>query len=276
MSAVTTDDFHFFAAYLKERSAITIGPGKEYLVESRLGPLARDTGYADVGALIGELRRPVPNATVRDRVVEAMTTNETSFFRDAHPFDALRNHVLPELLEARKSTRRLSVWSAAASTGQEIYTIAMVLDGTPGLQGWDVRLHGTDLSEKVLDKARSGRFSALEINRGLPAPMMVKYFERSGAEYVIDERLRKQCTFAQMNLAGTWGLLPTFDIVYCRNVLIYFDVPTRTEILTKIRARLAPGGFLFLGAAESTLGVVDGYEQVRLGNTVAYRLGGSR
>lgn len=273
MTTVSTEDFHFVADFLRRRSAISIGPGKEYLVESRLGPLARDIGYADLNALIEELRRPFPNPSVRDRVVEAMTTNETSFFRDHHPFDTLRDQLVPEAMQRNAGVRRLSIWSAASSTGQELYSIAMLLDSTfPELAGWDVRLYGTDLSTEVLDKARSGRFSPLEVNRGLPAQMLVRYFERSGADYVVDERLRRWARFDQMNLAEPWPVLPIFDIVFCRNVLIYFDIPVRQSILERIRRTLAPGGYLVLGASETTVGVVEGYTAVRHGNSVVYRV----
>jgi len=277
MTAVSTEDFTFVADFLRQRAAISIGPGKEYLVESRLGPLARDIGFNDVNALIGELRRPVPNPTVRDRVVEAMTTNETSFFRDGHPFEAMRTDLVPEVLKRNAGVRRLSVWSAASSTGQELYTIAMLLDANfPELASWTVNLYGTDLSTDVLKRARAGRFSPLEVNRGLPAPMLVRYFDRRGSEYEIDAKLRNWCRFEQMNLADAWPALPLFDIVFCRNVLIYFDVPVRQRILQKIQRSLAPGGCLILGGSETTIGVVDGYTPARIGNTVVYRVEASR
>lgn len=273
MTTVSTEDFHFVADFLRRRSAISIGPGKEYLVESRLGPLARDIGYADINALIEELRRPFPNPAVRDRVVEAMTTNETSFFRDHHPFDTLRELMVPEAMKRNAGVRRLSIWSAASSTGQELYSIAMLLDTHfPELSGWDVRLYGTDLSTEVLDKARAGRYSPLEVNRGLPAQMMVTYFERSGADYVVDEKLRRWARFDQMNLAEPWPPMPIFDIVFCRNVLIYFDIPVRQSILERVRRTLAPGGYLVLGASETTVGVVEGYAAVRHGSSVVYRV----
>lgn len=272
MTAVTAEHFDFFVGFLRERSAISIGPGKEYLVESRLNPLARDVGLRDVNELIGQLRRPAADPAVRDRVIEAMTTNETSFFRDSHPFDALRTQVMPEVLRANAATRTLRIWSAASSTGQELYTIAMLLDTHfPQLRDWTVTLHGTDLSTDVLARARAGRFSALEINRGLPATMMVKYFERDGADYVIDQRLRAQCRFEQANLAGVWPALPRFDIVFCRNVLIYFDVEIRARILSKIRANIGPDGYLFLGSTESTIGVADGFTRLRVADSVVYR-----
>jgi len=273
MTGVGTEEFAFVTDLIREHSAISIGPGKEYLVESRLSPLARSIGYPDVNALIGDLRRPAGNPRVRDRVVEAMTTNETSFFRDQHPFDALRNHILPATIKRHSTKRKLSVWSAASSTGQELYSIAMLLDSQfPTLAGWDVRLLGTDLSSDVVAKAKAGRYSPLEVNRGLPVTMMVQYFERAGADYAIDERLRRRCDFRQMNLVAPWPVLPQFDIIFCRNVLIYFEVSVRRMILERMRRVLAPGGCLMLGGSETTVGVVDGFTAVRLGGTVVYQV----
>ena len=271
---VRTEDFKFLADLIRERSAISIGPDKEYLVESRLAPVARAAGLPDLEALVGELRRPFPDPAVRERVIEAMTTNETSFFRDHHPFDALRTSVVPDVMARNASTRRLRLWSAASSTGQELYSIAMLLDSSfADLAGWSVRLHGTDLSNEVLAKARSGRYSALEVNRGLPAPMLVRYFAREGAEYVIDPAIAARCTFERINLAEPWVMSDApFDVVFCRNVLIYFEIDVRRQILDRIRRSLVPGGYLFLGSAESTVGLVDGFEAVRLGNTVVYRV----
>lgn len=273
MSRVGTEEFAFVAQLVRERSAISIGPGKEYLVESRLSPLARASGYPDVNALIGELRRPAGNPRVRDLVVEAMTTNETSFFRDQHPFDALRTHLVPAAVKRNAARRKLAIWSAASSTGQELYSIAMLLDTQfPTLAGWDVRLLGTDLSSDVVAKARAGRYSPLEVNRGLPASLMVQYFDRAGADYAIDEKLRKRCEFQQMNLVAPWPVLPQFDVVFCRNVLIYFEVEVRRMILERIRRVLAPGGFLVLGGSETTVGVAEGFVAARVGSTVVYQV----
>ncbi len=272
MTAIRTDDFSFLADFLRRRSAISIGPGKEYLVESRLAPVARDGGFSDVASLIGELRRPLLDSGVCDRVVQAMTTNETSFYRDMHPFEALRETLVPSVMKANAGVRRLSVWSAASSTGQELYTIAMTLEENfPTLAGWDIRLVGTNLSSDVVARAQAGSCSPLEVNRGLPAALLLKYFERQGRNYVIDSRLRERCRFQELNLAGTWPVLPIFDIVFCRNVLIYFDLAVKRHIPAKVRQRLVPGGFLVLGAAESALGLVDGFVQDRVNNTVVYR-----
>jgi chemotaxis protein methyltransferase CheR len=270
---VATEDFSFLADMLRSKSAISIGPDKEYLVESRLTPVARSLGLADVTTLIGELRRPFPDPELRKKVIEAMTTNETSFFRDVHPFESLRQDLIPKIIEKNSGVKRLRIWSAASSTGQELYSIAMMLDTHfPELANWDLTLMGTDLSTEVLTKARSGRFSALEVNRGLPAPMLVRYFTREGAEYVIDERLRSRLKFENMNLADPWPPMPIFDIVMCRNVLIYFELEVRRQILERIRRTLAPGGYLFLGSAETTVGLNEEFTPVRSGGTTVYRV----
>lgn len=270
--SVTAEDFTFVADLIRKDSAISISEGKEYLVESRLAPVARAAGMADVAELIAQLRRPLADPAVRARVVEAMTTNETSFFRDRHPFDALQTDVIPEIVSRKGSDHRLSIWSAASSTGQELYSIAMLLDTWfPELATWDIRLVGTDISNDVLAKARSGRFSTLEVNRGLPAPMMARYMQRDGAEYVIDERIRHRCSFEKINLAEPWPLLPSFDVVFCRNVLIYFELDVRRSILDRIRTKLPKGGYLFLGTSETTVGLADGYVATKCGNAVAYR-----
>lgn len=272
----TEGDFTFFADFLRRRSAISLAPGKEYLMEARLTPIAARAGFAGVRDLVTALRAPGVSRQLVDQVVDAMTTNETSFFRDVSSFEALRTVVVPQLLAARAGQRRLSVWSAASSTGQELYTIAMTLeDSFPQLSGWDVKLVGTDLSTEAVARARAGRFSHLEVNRGLPAHLLVKYFEREGRDYVVAPRLRERTRFDRMNLAEPWTALPRFDIVFCRNVLIYFDPPVREQILAKIRGLLNPGGFLFLGPGETSASVIHGYTQVRAAGTVVHQLQGA-
>ncbi len=276
IATLPESDFDFFSTFLRRHSAISLAPGKEYLVESRLAPVAARAGHAGVAQLITALRAPLPDRALVEQVVEAMTTNETSFYRDVASFEALRTAVLPELVERRGRERRLSVWSAASSTGQELYTIAMTMDDSfPELAGWDLTLHGTDLSGEAVARARAGRFSPLEVNRGLPAQMLVKYFERTGRDYAITPRLRDRTSFERMNLAEPWPVLPRFDVVFCRNVLIYFDPPVRERILTRIRSVLAPGGYLFLGPGETSASVLDGYTQLRVAGTVIHHLQGA-
>lgn len=258
--SISAADFSYVSDLVRRRSAIVLETGKEYLVEARLTSLARELGIPSLAELVGRLRSGADRA-LADRVTEAMTTNETSFFRDIQPFDALRQHVLPDLVERRASSRKLSIWCAAASSGQEPYTIAMVLDEFPQLAGWDIEMLATDISTEMLERARQGRYSSLEVNRGLPATMLVRHFEKHGTEYQIKPHLQKLIDYRFMNLAAPWGLMPQFDIVFIRNVLIYFDVDTKRDILGRVKRVLRPDGYLFLGAAETTVNLDDGFER---------------
>jgi chemotaxis protein methyltransferase CheR len=269
---ISTSEFNFVRELVRQRSAIVLEPGKEYLVESRLTAVARVEGFASLEQLLGELRSQPANG-LHARVVEAMTTNETSFFRDIHPFDSLRQSVLPDLIQRRAAERQLVVWSAACSTGQEPYSIAMLIrENFPALAGWSVRILATDLSTEVLARARLGRFTQLEMNRGLPARYLVKYFTKSGSDWQIQDDIRAMVQFREMNLAERWPPIPTPDIVFIRNVLIYFDVATKREILAKMRKVMRPDGFLFLGGAETTINLDDSFERVSLGKATCYRL----
>jgi chemotaxis protein methyltransferase CheR len=268
---VTTADLASIGAFVESRSAILCPADKHYLFEARLRPVMRKHGVANLGEL-ARLLRTAPPPMLAEAVIEAMTTNETSWFRDVHPFEALRTGILPELIAARKATRKLTIWSAACSTGQELYSLAMMLDMQfPELAGWDVKLHGTDISAEVLAQAEAARYSALEVNRGLPAPYLARYAERDGTAYVLAERIRARATFSKLNFVGPWPVLPRFDLVLCRNVLIYFDIDVRARIVRKIRDTLAPGGYLLLGSSETSLGDVDGFARVVFGRTTVYR-----
>lgn len=255
-----------------KRAAIVLEPSKQYLVESRLTPLARDEGFESIDALVARMRNQPFNG-LHTRVIEAMTTNETSFFRDVHPFDALRTHVLPKIIEKRTISRSLFIWCAAASTGQEPYTIAMVIrEHFPQLATWNVRILGTDLSTEVLERAREGKYRQLEVNRGLPASYLVKYFEQRGSDWQIKRELRGMVEYKQANIIEPWPAMATPDVIFVRNILIYFDIETKKKILGRMRGILAPHGALFLGGAENTLGLDDGYERVAEGRAVFYRL----
>lgn len=261
---LTDDAFDFVATLVRQRSAIQLERGKEYLVESRLAPLARTAGASDVDAYVRELRR---DSTKHDQVVEALTTNETSWFRDINPFTALNESVVPTMVGRGRSNLR--IWSAACSTGQEPYSIAMTFaEHFPALRA---QIVATDLSESVLDRARTGEYTQLEINRGLPAPMLVKYFERRGATFTIAPSVRRQVEFRRHNLLAPPPVGGPFDIVFLRNVLIYFDVDTKRDVLRRIRRAMAPDGYLFLGAAETTIGVDESWERVQFGATSVYR-----
>ncbi len=263
--------------YLRElihrRSAIVVDADKDYLLESRLAPMARKHGLATVDALVAQVRaQPNEDAPLVHAVIEAMTTNETSFFRDAHPFEALRTEMIPRLIKARASARTLRIWCAAASTGQEPYSIAMLLrEHFPELGSWSVQIVATDLNATVLDRARTGVFRQLEVNRGLPAPMLVKYFDRVGADWQIKEDLRRMVTFQELNLLERWPVFGAHDLIFLRNVLIYFDVPTKRQLLGRARQALRPDGYLLLGGAETTLNLDDAYAPVRIGSGVYYQ-----
>ena len=267
---VSPADFDFFRGWLRTRSAIVLELGKEYLVETRLEPVARAAHLADVGAVLRQLRQGGP-ASLELMVVEALTTNETSFFRDWKPFEAMRTLLVPALLERRAAEKKLVLWSAACSSGQEAYSVAMLLaDHFPQLAAWDVSIHCTDLSTEMVARTRAGRFSQLQVNRGLPAPMLVKHFRQEGNDWQASEALRARIKVAQLNLAGAWPLLPQMDLVLMRNVLIYFDVPTRKAILDRVLRVLRPGGILLLGSAETTLGLHDGYQRIEAGGTTYF------
>jgi chemotaxis protein methyltransferase CheR len=258
-------DYTYIRELVRERSAIVLEPSKAYLIESRLTPLARSEGVGTLQQLIIRLRGDRNGALVR-KVVEAMTTNETSFFRDRHPFDALRQQIIPELRASREPTKMLNVWSAACSTGQEAYSVAMVLhEHFPDLtSSWRVRILGTDLSGQVVERARRGSFSQLEVNRGLPATLGVKYFRREGLEWFVRDALKQMTEFREMNLVEPWPSLPPMDVVFLRNVLIYFDTETKKAILKRVRQVLRPDGYLFLGGAETTLNIDESFERVPL------------
>lgn len=270
MSA-TAEAIRYVREFVLERSAIVVEPGKEYLVESRLGPLAREAGLNDIDSLVSQVKGD-PTGPLARRMVEAMTTNETSFFRDLHPWEALKKVLLPELVERGRATKTVKIWCAAASTGQEPYTIAMTLrESLPDFAAWRVEIVATDLNAAVLERARRGVYSQLEVNRGLPAPMLVRYFTREGVEWVIKPELRSMVTFRELNLVGSAPMPSGNDIVFMRNVLIYFDLETKRQILSRVRDALVPRGTLFLGGAETTISLVDSFDNRRIGNTIVYR-----
>jgi chemotaxis protein methyltransferase CheR len=232
--------------------------------------MAQQRGLSGVSELVESVRNRPDPATTR-RIVEALTTNETSWFRDGDPFTALTSTVLPQLVAARRPDERLQIWSAACSSGQEAYTIAMLLSDALPNAATRVSITATDLSREMVERTRAGRFSQLEVNRGLPASMLVRHFTRAGNEWEIAPALRRMVTASECNLAASLPRLGPFDVVYLRNVLIYFDLPTKQGILNRVRQIMRPDGWLFLGAAETTLGVDDNWERVVLGRGSAYR-----
>jgi chemotaxis protein methyltransferase CheR len=273
MSGISAPDFQFVAGLVRQRSAIDLQPGKEYLVESRLAPVAREVGERDLSGLVARLRRG--DETLTASVIDALTTNETSWFRDAHPFQAFSRRLLPEVAETSTS-KQITVWSAACSSGQEAYSLAMLLlDWLPMHPGFSARIVGTDISATMVERARSGRYSQLEVNRGLPAANLVKFFEQQGREWVLKPHVRAMTRFERGNLAQPAYGVPTADIVFLRNVLIYFDIATKRTVLSHVRRVLRPGGFLVLGGAESTLSLDAAFQRMELDKAVVFQhLGG--
>jgi chemotaxis protein methyltransferase CheR len=253
-----------------ERTAIVLDEGKEYLVESRLSAIAYSHGYRDVNALCRDLE-PRRGALLAE-VVEAMTTNETSFFRDHHPFEALRTVVIPELIAKRKHVRKLRVWCAACSSGQEPYSTALLIDQEfPELASWNVTIYATDVARNMVARAASGRYRQVEINRGLSAPMLVKYFAREGLEWELAAHIRRRVVFAELNLISDWPSMETFDLVLLRNVLIYFDQPTKQAVLERVRRQVADDGYLMLGGSETMPNEVRSFERVPIARAGLFR-----
>lgn len=270
--ALSPENFKFIQGFARESAAIVLEAGKEYLVEMRLSPIAQQAGFKSLDDFLVQLRTNRTGTLFHEQVIDALTTNETSFFRDFHPFETLRNQLLPKLIEQRSAQRKLAIWSAASSTGQEAYTIAILIrEHFPLLRDWNVTVLGTDLSPTVLSQAREGSYSQLEVNRGLPAPLLLKYFTKTGTKWSVKEEIRKMVEFRQMNLCKAWPILPVFDVIFIRNVMIYFDVETKRTILRKLRACLQPQGALFLGTAETTLNIDPGWQPVSMGRATIYQ-----
>lgn len=265
-------DLSYVCDLMYKEAAIVLDDAKSYLIEARLEPLAKREGFDSGRDLVASLRT-AKNPGLVAKTVDAMTTNETSFFRDVHPFIALRKHILPEIIERKAEQKKLNIWCAAASSGQEPYTIAMVLkEHFPELAGWSVSILATDISEEMLARCRKGVFSKLEVNRGLPAPLLIKYFKQEAAEWHMKEEVRSMIDFRFLNLIAPWSFMPTSDIVFIRNVLIYFDLKTKQEIMAKIRKNMDPDGYMFLGGAETTLNIDPEFHRLRLGKSTCYTL----
>ena len=259
---MTPTDFDMLANLVKQRSGLVIGRDKLYLLESRLIPIARRRGLTGLEDLAALVRRGNDEALLRD-ITEAMTTNESFFFRDVKPFEIFRKETLPHLLTARAHTRRLRIWSAASSSGQEPYSLAMILrEEQAKLQGWNIEILGTDLSTEMLEKAKSGMYSQFEVQRGLPVQMLMKYFAPVGQLWQIDATLRAMVKFNRVNLLDDLSAFGQFDVVFCRNVLIYFDRPTKTKVLDRISRMIPADGALYLGGAETVLGTTDRFRPI--------------
>ncbi|MBA4100199.1 MAG: chemotaxis protein CheR [Rhodospirillum sp.] len=259
---MTVTDFEFICQILRERSGLVLTNDKAYLLESRLLPVARKWKLATFDDLVRVIRTKMDEAVVRD-VVEAMTTNESFFFRDTKPFDQFKALVLPALLKSRAASRTIRIWSAACSSGQEPYSLAMILsESAAQLNGWKIEIVGTDLSTEILNRAKEGMYSQFEVQRGLPITMLVKYFAQIGDRWQINAKIRGMVQYKEFNLLQDPMALGRFDVVFCRNVLIYFDQPTKTRVLNSVSKLMPEDGFLFLGGAETVLGITDKFQMV--------------
>ena len=265
---ISKQEFDNFSNLILEKSAIVLEPGKEYLVENRLAPLIRQENLAGLGDLFEQARK---NSKLLTQVIDAITTNETMFFRDTHPFTTLKKVVLPDLIEKRKDKKVLNIWSAASSSGQEAYSIAIsIKEAYPYLSDWKFRILCTDISNAMLERVKQGSFSQLEVNRGMPASMLIKYFKQNGTQWVANNELRAWMDVRYLNLADAWGYIEAMDVVFIRNVLIYFDSKMREQILTRISKVIARDGYLFLGATETILGVEADFEARTNDKTIMY------
>jgi chemotaxis protein methyltransferase CheR len=279
---VSAPVYAYLQQLLQKRTGTVLERGKEYLVEARLYALAQDEGFASAAALLEALQTEPETGTLHRRVVEAMLNGETSFFRDHYPFEVMRETLIPELLRKRAASRTLHVWSAAVASGQEAYSMAMLLrEHFPETAEWTIRILASDVSQSMLERARAGRFRQIEVNRGLPAPFLVKHFERDGNDWRIAEPIRRMVDFSHVNLAAPWPGLPSMDLLLLRNVLIYFSSDVRRTILQNVRRCLRRDGYLFVGGGETSLVLDRTFEPVRSGKTVYYRVaqaqdGGSR
>ncbi|NBJ11037.1 CheR family methyltransferase [Microvirga arsenatis] len=254
---MTEAEFEALRAFLKARSGLSLSADKRYLVESRLGSVCSRFKIESLSHLVREIRSGRSSA-LEKATVEAMTTNETFFFRDKAPFDLFQDVLLPKYLKERAASRRLRIWCAAASTGQEPYSLAMLLkEAAARMAGWQVEIIASDISTEVLEKAKAGFYNQFEVQRGLPARLLVKYFAQVGDQWQISPEIRSMVDFRYLNLIEDFSRLGTFDIVYCRNVLIYFDAALKADVLRRIANTMAPDGSLLLGASETILGVTD-------------------
>jgi chemotaxis protein methyltransferase CheR len=256
---VTPLDYDYLRKLLKDRSGLVLSTEKQYLVESRLTPLARKAGIASLGDLVAKLRGN--NERLAVDVVEAMTTNESFFYRDKIPFDHFRDTIMPTLLAARAREKRIRIWCTAASAGQEPYSLAMAIKSMgAAIAGYRIDIVATDLSSDVLEKAKAGIYSQFEVQRGLPVQLLVKFFDQVGETWRLAPELRGMVQFRPLNLLNDFSVLGNFDVVFCRNVLIYFDQETKIAVLNRIARQMPEDGFLVLGAAETVIGLTEAFK----------------
>jgi chemotaxis protein methyltransferase CheR len=257
--SVTPPDYEYLRKLLKDNSGLDLSADKQYLIESRLLPLSRKAGLSGISELVQKMKGG--SASLTTQVVEAMTTNETFFFRDKIPFDHFRDSIMPEILQGRAGRKNIRIWCAAGSTGQEPYSLAMCLkEMSVALAGWRVEILATDLSQEVLEKSKAGIYSQFEVQRGLPIQMLVKYFKQTGELWQINSDIRAMVQHRQLNLLRDFSQLGVFDVIFCRNVLIYFDQETKINTFNRLAKATEPDGFLVLGAAETVVGLTDAFK----------------
>jgi chemotaxis protein methyltransferase CheR len=269
---VSTSDFEYIRKLVYNHSAIVLHAEKTYLAQLYLQPIAESAGFASIADLVAYLRTQ-PFSSLHSQVIESLVTNETSFFRDTYPFEALKKFVLPELINKRTVERSLNIWCAACSNGQEPYSIAMLIrEHFPMLANWSFKLIASDFSSKALARARQGRYNQLEIQRGLPKNFRDRYFHKLDHNWQIHDEILQMVEFHQINLVQSWTSLPKSDVIFLRNVLIYFDIPTKKALLKKIKQQLSSDGYLFLGNAETTIHLDTSFERVQFDKAICYRL----
>jgi chemotaxis protein methyltransferase CheR len=270
--SISAEDFEKVQKFLIGKSGISLAAGKEYLVEGRLEPLVKSEGFGDIHRLVASLNGN-PESDLGKKVVEALTTNETSFFRDRHPFETLKSSIIPELLNNTQAEKQIHIWSAACSSGQEPYSLAMLLaDSFSWATDWEIKITASDISEEMLEKCRLGLFSQFEISRGLPAHYLPRFLQRAESQWQIKLEVRERIDFRYLNLYEEWRDLPRLDIAFMRNVLIYFDKDTKTSILTKMMKVLKPGGYLFLGSGETPVGLEDRFQPADFSTSSCFKL----
>lgn len=273
-ATLTPASYGYLQRVISDQTGTVLERGKEYLVEARLFAVARNEGFASVEGLLEGLQTEPGEGELHRVVVEAMLNYETSFFRDHYPFEVMRQTLLPEIIERRAATRTLHIWCAATASGQEAYSVAMLLrDHFPETADWNVRILASDFSETMLARARAGLFRQVEVNRGLPAALLVRHFDRIGSEWQIRDSIRAMVEFSQLNLARPWPGLPAMDLLLLRNVLLYFSSDVRRTILQNVKKTLRRDGYLFVGGGETSLVLDPTFEAVRTGRTVYYRQG---
>lgn len=265
---ILPENYRFLQEHVYSQVGIVLEGNKHYLFESRLAPIVKRLGLQSMNDLCTVLHSR-SNPSLDHQVAEAMTTNETYFFRDPSHYEAIRTILLPRLKEERRDTRTLRFWSAASSTGQEAYSLAMLLMEEQ-LKDWNIQILGTDFSAKVLERARAGLFQQIEVNRGLPATLLIKYFRRSSFDWQLSDAVRQMVRFEAIDLRKSMSTLGPFDLVFCRNVMIYFDNETKRKIIQEIHGTLFRGGWLLLGGAESAFGFDEWFERKSVGGSTVY------